>query len=220
MKLGKPQKLQRTVSDGPGYKRIQERHNIKFREKEIDLNYQIAEIRKNQLIEESKEAEKRLDLTQRQKALESKGDNYKDDKGKTKAQLEKELNVELQKSKDRSEQIRATNDAIVDFKKEQLSVEKQIAAQQIKHEASFSGGFTDASDKMLDDASRLDYQLGTITATHFRDGLVTAMDAAINRSEDLGDALNNIAIGFLQAIQNAFLTSAANTIVGSMGLMF
>ena len=215
----KTAKLKRDLSDGPGYKRIQERHNIKFREKEIDLNYQIAEIRKNQLIEESKEAEKRLKITETQKALESKGDDYKDDKGKTKAQLEKELNVELQKSEDRSEQIRATNDAIVDQKKEQLSVEKQIAAQQIKHEASFSGGFTDASDKMLDDASRLDYQLGTITATHFRDGLVTAMDAAINRSEDLGDALNNIAIGFLQAIQNAFLTSAANTIVGSMGLM-
>ena len=56
------------------------------------------------------------------------------------------------KSKDRSEQIRATNDAIID-QKQTASLEKQIALQQIKHEASFSGGFTDASDKMLDDAS-------------------------------------------------------------------
>jgi hypothetical protein len=214
----KTAKLQRTLSDGPDYKRIQESHDIKFREKEIDLNYQIAEIRKNQLIEESKEAEKRLDLTQRQKALESKKDDYKDDKGKTKAQLEKELNVELQKSEDRSEQIRVTNDVIVDQKIKQLSLEKQIAAEQIKHEASFSGGFTDASDKMLDDASRLDYQLGTITATHFRDGLVTAMDAAIDSSKDLGDALQGVAMGFLQAMQGAFLTSAANTVVGAIGL--
>ena len=214
----KTAKLQRTVSDGPGYKRIQERHNIKFREKEIDLNYQIAEIRKNQLIEESKEAEKRLELTQRRKALES-GDISELKEGETKEGVQRKLTEEIRKSLNASEQIKATNDAVVDQKTKQLSLEKQIAAQQIKHEASFSGGFTDASDKMLDDASRLDYQLGTITATHFRDGLVTAMDAAINRSEDLGDALNNIAIGFLQAIQNAFLTSAANTIVGSMGLM-
>ena len=67
----KTAKLQRTFSDGPGYKRIQESHDIKFREKEIDLTHQIAEIRKNQLLEESKEAEKRLDLTQRLKALKS-----------------------------------------------------------------------------------------------------------------------------------------------------
>ena len=54
----------------------------------------------------------------------------------------------------------------------------------------------------------MDYQLGTITATHFRDGLVTAMDAALDRSKDLGDALQGVAMGFLQAIQTAFLTSA------------
>jgi len=213
----KTTKLQRTLSDGPGYKRISERHNIKFREKELDLSYEIAEIRKNQLIEESKEAEKRLELTQRQKGLESGDIELK--KGETKEGAQRKLTEELRKSHDRSEQIKATNDAIIDQKTKQLSLEKRIAAEQIKHEASFSGGFTDASDKMLDDASKLDYQLGTITATHFRDGLVSAMDAAINRSEDLGDVLNNIAIGFLQAIQNAFLTSAANTIVGSMGLM-
>jgi TP901 family phage tail tape measure protein len=213
----KTAKLQRTLSDGPGYKRISERHNIKFREKELDLSYEIAEIRKNQLIEESKEAEKRLELTQRQKGLESGDIELK--KGETKEGAQRKLTEELRKSHDRSEQIKATNDAIIDQKTKQLSLEKRIAAEQIKHEASFSGGFTDASDKMLDDASKLDYQLGTITATHFRDGLVSAMDAAINRSEDLGDVLNNIAIGFLQAIQNAFLTSAANTIVGSMGLM-
>ena len=64
----------------------------------------------------------------------------------------------------------------------------------------------------------MDYQLGTITATHFRDGLVTAMDAALDRSKDLGDALQGVAMGFLQAIQTAFLTSAANTVVGAMGL--
>lgn len=215
----KTTKLQRTLSDGPGYKRISERHNIKFREKELDLSYEIAEIRKNQLIEESKEAEKQLQLTQRIKGLQSGDIKLEEDEERTKEEVQRELNEELTKSRNRSEQIKATNDVIIDQKTKQLSLEKRIAAEQIKHEASFSGGFTDASDKMLDDASKLDYQLGTITATHFRDGLVSAMDAAINRSEDLGDVLNNIAIGFLQAVQNAFLTSAANTIVGGMGLM-
>jgi hypothetical protein len=71
---------------------------------------------------------------------------------------------------------------------------------------------------MQEQTKELNYQLGTVTATHFRDGLVTAMDAAIDSSKDLGDALQGVAMGFLQAMQGAFLTSAANTVVGAIGL--
>jgi hypothetical protein len=69
---------------------------------------------------------------------------------------------------------------------------------------------------MRDSAAELDHQLGGIVATNFRDGLVSGMRAAINQAEDLGDVLQNVAMNFLQAIQNAYLTAAANQIVGAI----
>jgi TP901 family phage tail tape measure protein len=85
-------------------------------------------------------------------------------------------------------------------------------------EGAFSYGFGQEAKKMREQTKELNYQLGTVTATHFRDGLVTAMDAALDKSKDLGDALQGVAMGFLSALRNAFLQSAANQVVGAMGL--
>ena len=81
----------------------------------------------------------------------------------------------------------------------------------------FADGFDSAAKEMRSEVDYFEETMGSTVAYKLRDGLVSAMDAAINRSQDLGDALRGIALGFLQAIQQAMMTSMANQIVGSMG---
>jgi len=56
------------------------------------------------------------------------------------------------------------------------------------------------------------------TTLGFRDGLRDAMGAAISQTDDLGAALQNVAMGFLKTMQNAFLQNAANNITSSIGI--
>ena len=105
---------------------------------------------------------------------------------------------------------------------EQVGLLEKINQQIIENSkqklpGSFSDGFASAAKDMRGEVEYFDQTLGTTVAYNFRDGLVAAMDAAIDRSKDLGDVLQNVAIGFLQAIQNAFLTNAANMMVSKMG---
>ena len=51
------------------------------------------------------------------------------------------------------------------------------------------------------------------TTLAFRDGLKDAMSAAISQTDDLGGALQNVAMNFLKTMQNAFLQNAANNMM-------
>lgn len=97
----------------------------------------------------------------------------------------------------------------------QKAIADEILRQRTGPKA-FQYGFAAEQTKMRESAAELDHQLGTIVATNFRDGLVSGMRAAINQAEDLGDVLQGVAMNFLQAIQNAYLTAAANQIVGAI----
>ena len=97
----------------------------------------------------------------------------------------------------------------------QKEIEDTLLRQRVGPKA-FQYGFAAEQTKMRDNAAELDHQLGGIVATNFRDGLVSGMRAAINQAEDLGDVLQGVAMNFLQAIQNAYLTAAANQIVGAI----
>jgi TP901 family phage tail tape measure protein len=68
-------------------------------------------------------------------------------------------------------------------------------------------------------ANRLDFFDETFAedmTNNFRDGLVDGMQAAINKADDLSDVMNNIAMNFLGAIQQAYLGKAADAIVGAL----
>jgi TP901 family phage tail tape measure protein len=97
----------------------------------------------------------------------------------------------------------------------QKAIADEILRQRTGPQA-FRYGFAAEQTKMRESAAELDHQLGGIVATNFRDGLVSGMRAAINQAEDLGDVLQNVAMNFLQAIQSAYLTAAANQIVGAI----
>ena len=103
----------------------------------------------------------------------------------------------------------------------QAAKEKEFANAELRMRRGpdgFKYGFSAEQTKMKESVKDLDYQLGGIVAVNFRNGLVSAMDAALDRSKDLGDVLQNVAMGFLQAIQGALLTAAANQMVGAIGL--
>ena len=63
-------------------------------------------------------------------------------------------------------------------------------------------------------------RLGRDLPFAFRDGMVDAMQAALNGADNLRDRLKDIGVSFLQMIQKAFLQSAANRITGSLGGLF
>jgi hypothetical protein len=70
---------------------------------------------------------------------------------------------------------------------------------------------------MREQVQIMDYELGESIPMKFADGLAQAMQATLNQTEDLGDALMGIAGNFLQAIQSALLQKAAYQIVGGVG---
>ena len=81
----------------------------------------------------------------------------------------------------------------------------------------FSEGIKDAGIEMEKRVAMMDYELGNNIPMKFADGLAQAMQATLNQTENLGDALMGIASNFLQAIQSALLQKAAYQIVGGVG---
>ena len=102
------------------------------------------------------------------------------------------------------------------------AVEKEMKAREdalanMRGEGSFSRGMKYAGDEMRDKVQYMDYELGKNIPMKFADGLAQAMQATLNQTENLGDALMGIASNFLQAIQSALLQKAAYQIVGGVG---
>ena len=97
--------------------------------------------------------------------------------------------------------------------------ERQNQADQDKEKrGKFATGAGNALTKIRSEIETFESDLGNMVVMNFRDGLVDAMDAAINKTDDLGSALMGIAGGFLKAIQNAMFQQAANQMVsGAMG---
>ena len=70
--------------------------------------------------------------------------------------------------------------------------------------------------KLQDQAQTFQQIIGDQTPKMFADGMAQAMQAALNQSDDLGQALNGIAMNFLKTLQSAFLQNASNQIVASL----
>ena len=96
---------------------------------------------------------------------------------------------------------------------------KQAEAEWKKKTGPGSGraGREQAYADMKTSIATFEYDLNTTIVNGFRDGMVSAMEAAIYKADDLGSALRGIAVGFLQAINKALMTATANNIVSSLG---
>jgi hypothetical protein len=79
------------------------------------------------------------------------------------------------------------------------------------------GGMYDAFDDIGKEASSFSESFGKNTTLAFRDGMRDALSAAISQTDDLGAALQNVAMGFLKTMQSQFLNQAAGNITMAIG---
>ena len=96
-----------------------------------------------------------------------------------------------------------------------LTYEQKIA--EIRAKSPARAGAVRAMDQINEEASNFQETFSYETTFGFRDGLRDAMSAAISQTDDLGAALQNVAMGFLKTMQDAFLRNAANNITSAIG---
>lgn len=88
---------------------------------------------------------------------------------------------------------------------------------QVDDRSAITRGMSNSFAEMRDQAQYMHYEIGKRVPNLLADGLAEAMQVALNGADDLGDAMTQIGINFLQSIQSAFLQQAAQGIVGMMG---
>jgi hypothetical protein len=91
---------------------------------------------------------------------------------------------------------------------------KLLRQQKHLQDTTFKGGWGKGMDKMRMDSETIFSLLGEQLPVQMRDGMVTAMEAALDGAESFGDAMEGVMVGLLRSIRQAFLTSAATSIVG------
>jgi len=135
-------------------------------------------------------------------------------------------NEESQKLKTLDEQIAKQRTVVNDVDNANLSIQEKITTEKTRQNqldkdrekrGKFGTGVSKALGDIRTEIDTFEERLGGTTVTAFRDGLVGAMDAAINRTDDLGSALLEVAGGFLKSIQNAMFQQIANQIVSGAG---
>jgi TP901 family phage tail tape measure protein len=131
-----------------------------------------------------------------------------------------------QKLKTLDEQIAKQRSVVNDVDNANLSIQEKITTEKTRQNqldkdrekrGKFGTGVSKALGDIRTEIDTFEERLGGTTVTAFRDGLVGAMDAAINKTDDLGSALLEVAGGFLKSIQNAMFQQIANQIVSGAG---
>jgi hypothetical protein len=138
-------------------------------------------------------------------------------------ELEQSIASAKSETAKKSEDIRKILKGELKITKEKLSKEDELLKIRKDEYArrtgpgAFKEGIKDAGIDMEKRVAMMDYELGNNIPMKFADGLAQAMQATLNQTENLGDALMGIASNFLQAIQSALLQKAAYQIVGGVG---
>ncbi len=128
--------------------------------------------------------------------------------------------VEYAKAKNALTELEKIQSNIVIKSEEELALLKERNAQEakrIRDAQSFRVGVQSAFDQIREETDTFENRLGKTSVLAFRDGLTGAIDAAINRTDDLGSALMDVASGFLRTIQSAFNQQIANNLMLGFG---
>ena len=213
----------------PGYQSKAAREDFQMAEKRIELEEKIKNIKGDAQVLLSQERSKMADILLQNKQL---GDLKKKSESGETMTIQEVLAMEslVQTTDKRSMALLKVEDSMdkIDKKsKKEISTaetllmleEKRLQAKRL-HETgpgAFTSGLKDSADEMRDRVQYMDYELGKNIPMKFADGLAQAMQATLNQTENLGDALMGIASNFLQAIQSALLQKAAYQIVGGVG---
>jgi hypothetical protein len=119
-----------------------------------------------------------------------------------------------------TEKVATLNRSIVDLTLEMQRTTARDGGVTEEIPTNLSLGLSQGFADMEAESEGIYTRLGRDLPFAFRDGMVDAMQAALNGADDLSEKLKDIGISFLQMIQKAFLQSAANRITGAIGGAF
>ena len=193
------------------------------------LETQLTELSETQTTLSASKIENTEEIQKKINELEGKINEILDDKNLTSEQRQAKVKDFFEKSKlpdsvkipirrqalsltDRAEQLRL-NKQIQKLEE----AEKRREDENKKERFGFGEGTKLFSEEIDLETKRFTKELGQNVPRLFRDGMVEAMQAAMDSSKDLGDSLRNIALGFLRTMQQAFLKNAANNLMQSFG---
>ena len=103
--------------------------------------------------------------------------------------------------------------------KKRAKTEQEITNELIKQKTgpgSFGRGMEKGMFDLRENIKKMDYQLGQQIPQNLANGLATAMSEGLSGAKDIGDALRDAGISFLQMIQQAMMQKAASNIVGML----
>ena len=223
----------RLTAFGPGFKTGKEQEAFQMNEKTIALENKIKKIREDSSIEMSNQQaalaailleESRISELRDKDKLHSEGEGKKltDDE---RTDLDSLLKIDEKRTVEKIKLEMAITRSSSKLKEDIgdaetiLALEKERLENKRKHETgpgAFGRGARGAQKKIVEQAETMEHRLGDQLTHQFRDGLVDGMQAAINKADDLSDVMNNIAMNFLGAIQQAYLGKAADAIVGAL----
>jgi TP901 family phage tail tape measure protein len=98
--------------------------------------------------------------------------------------------------------------------------DRQLEIAKIRERSRVGAGVATALDELQVESEDFTENLAKSTTFAFRDGLSEALNAAISQTDNLGDALQNVARNFLQTLQGQFLQGAATNITKGLGSLF
>jgi len=103
--------------------------------------------------------------------------------------------------------------------KELDAIQKENEIEQrrlLNQNSSFQGGLASGFNSLLRDSETIFNRLGNQLPLQMRNGLVGAMEDALDKSQSLGDSLRGMAHEFLGTIRRAFLKKTAGSLVNSV----
>ena len=130
----------------------------------------------------------------------------------------KKQNQEVQATLDTEEKRKNVGLQQLKILSDTVSLEER--RRNLRVESPARVGVAAALDELEKEGQNFSENFAKNTTLAFRDGLTDALSAAISQTDDLGDALQNVARNFLQTIQQAFLQRASGQIVESIGRSF
>lgn len=212
-------------------KKLKDSETNRMRSMEVEYS-KVLDIQRKMLYDSAQSAESNRDLERavelRKKAQSITVAELKTQEDLAKVTKDAELisfeNVENEKT--RLDFIRNSTKAQQEFLSEKEKEEKLLARinaeelRRAKRSRSFSYGLSEGFDEIQDEVDTFENRLGKSLPGTFKNGIVGALDAAINKTDDLGNALMDVASAFLRTIQNAMFEQIAGTMVSGIGASF
>ena len=90
----------------------------------------------------------------------------------------------------------------------------------LKSQTKFTEGLKTGMGEVYTQSEGLFHQLGYDLPTQFRNNMVGAIGAAMDKTESLGDALDGVALAFLSTMRQAFLQSAVSNMMNTGSALF